>query len=174
MVVTACSLAEHLARLGRKRIACIIPSLDLTFAQQRLEGLRRGLEKQGIPLQEALIRIGDLTQRSGYQQSLELLDLPNPPDAIAAGNDLMAIGAISAAQEHGLKVGEDISITGFDDIPLAEHIHPALTTVHQPIYQIGEMVSEMLIQQIKKQPLPVRHQLLKPKLVIRQSCGAHA
>jgi LacI family transcriptional regulator len=167
-------VARHLVKLGYGRIACIMPTLDFMFAQKRLEGLRVGLAESGIPLEDEYIRVGDLTQRSGYQNTVELLDLPNPPDAIAAGNDLMAFGAISAALERGIEVGEDIGITGFDDIPLAEHFHPALTTVHQPIYQIGEMVSEMLIKRIKNQPLDQRQFLLKPKLVVRQSCGANS
>jgi LacI family transcriptional regulator len=167
-------VARHLVKLGYERIACIMPTLDFMFAQKRLEGLRVGLAESSIPLEDEYIRVGDLTQRSGYQNTVELLDLPNPPDAIAAGNDLMAFGAISAALERGIEVGEDIGITGFDDIPLAEHFHPALTTVHQPIYQIGEMVSEMLIKRIKNQPLDQRQFLLKPKLVVRQSCGANS
>ncbi len=167
-------VAQHLVQLGYARIACIMPGLELMFAQMRLEGLRSGVAETGVPLKDEHIRIGDLTQRSGYQKAIELLDLPNPPDAIAAGNDLMAFGAISAALERGLEVGKDIGITGFDDIPLAEHFHPALTTVHQPIYQIGEMVSEMLIKRIKNQPLDQRQFLLKPKLIVRQSCGANS
>ena len=167
-------VAQHLIQLGYQRIACIMPTLELMFAQKRLEGLRTGLAENGVPLKDEYIRVGDLTQRSGYQNAIELLDLRNPPDAIAAGNDLMAFGAISAALEHGLEVGQDIGVTGFNDIPLAEHFHPALTTVHQPIYQIGEMVSEMLIKRIKNQPLDQRQFLLKPKLVVRQSCGANS
>jgi LacI family transcriptional regulator len=166
-------VAQHLVQLGFERIACIAPTLDFMFAQKRLEGLRSGLAEHGIPLEDEYIRIGDLTQRSGYHNALELFELPNPPDAIAAGNDLMAFGAISAALERGLDVGVDIGITGFDDIPLAEHFHPALTTVHQPIYQIGEMASEMLIKRIKDQPLDQKQILLKPKLVVRHSCGAN-
>lgn len=166
-------VAQHLVQLGYERIACIMPTLDLMFAQKRLEGLKAGLAESGVPLEEKYIRVGDLTQRSGYHSAIDLLDLPNPPDAIAAGNDLMAFGAISAALERGLEVGDDIGITGFDDIPLTEHFHPALTTVHQPIYQIGEMVSEMLIKRIKNQPLDQRQLLLKPKLVVRQSCGVN-
>jgi LacI family transcriptional regulator len=167
-------VAQHLIRLGYERIACIMPALDFMFAQKRLEGLRVGLAESGVPLYDEYIRVGDLTQRSGYHNAIELLDLQVPPDAIAAGNDLMAFGAISAALERGLEVGVDVGITGFDDIPLAEHFHPTLTTVHQPIYQIGEMVSDMLIKRIKDQPLDQRQFLLKPNLIVRQSCGANS
>jgi DNA-binding LacI/PurR family transcriptional regulator len=85
----------------------------------------------------------------------------------------MAFGAISAAQEKGLVVGKDIAVTGFDDIPLAEHFHPPLTTVHQPIYKIGIMVCELLIDQILNKTITDKQIILKPNLVIRQSCGAH-
>ncbi len=167
-------VAQHLVQLGYKQIGCIMPSLELMFAQMRLEGLRTGMAESGVPLKDEYIRVGDLTQRSGYQKAIELLELRNPPDAIAAGNDLMAFGAISAALERGLEVGVDIGITGFDDIPLAEHFHPALTTIHQPIYQIGELVSEMLVKRIKNQLLDQKQILLKPKLVVRNSCGSNS
>ena len=95
--------------------------------------------------------------------------MEDPPTAIVACNDLMALGAISAAQQLGLEVGEDIAITGFDNIPLAEHCHPPLTTVHQPIYQIGEMVCEMLIKQIRGEALEQDQIILQPSLMVRQS-----
>ncbi len=84
----------------------------------------------------------------------------------------MAFGAMSAAQDRGLVVGKDISITGFDDIPMAEYSHPPLTTLHQPLYKIGGMVCEMLIQLIQGEPLEERYVLLKPELIVRQSSGS--
>ena len=85
---------------------------------------------------------------------------------------LMALGAISAAQSQGLRVGDDIAITGFDDIPMAEHTHPPLTTVHQPIYHIGGMVCEMLIHLLRNAEVEEEHILLQPTLMVRQSCGS--
>lgn len=164
-------IAEHLIKLGHKRIACIAPSPDLMFAHHRLKGFSTGLEKHGFQLAEDCIRIGDLTQNGGYKQARKLLDLSTPPTAIAACNDLMALGAISAAQDLGLNVGREIAITGFDDIPMAEHSHPSLTTVHQPVYKIGAMVCEMLIKRILGNCLDQDHIILKPSLRIRQSCG---
>jgi DNA-binding LacI/PurR family transcriptional regulator len=84
----------------------------------------------------------------------------------------MALGAISAAQKRGAVVGRDIAITGFDDIPLAEHSHPSLTTLHQPIYDIGRQICDMLIRIIRGEELVERHVLLQPELIIRESCGA--
>ena len=102
----------------------------------------------------------------------QLLDLPNPPTAVIACNDLMALGAISAAQKRGLMVGRDAAITGFDDIPLAEHSHPPLTTIHQPIYGIGRQICDMLVRLIQGEELAESHVLLEPKLIVRESSGA--
>jgi LacI family transcriptional regulator len=129
------------------------------------------LKQQGLIISDSLFTAGDLTQRSGYQCASMLLDLPNPPTAIAACNDLMALGAMSAAHERGLVIGKDIAITGFDDIPQSEHSHPPLTTVHQPIYKIGWIVCGMLIKHIQGETLEQEHVILTPSLVIRQSCG---
>jgi len=83
----------------------------------------------------------------------------------------MALGAISAAQKRGLIVGQDIAITGFDDIPLAEHSHPSLTTVRQPVYDIGRQICQMLIHMILGDELPAHHVLLQPELIVRESSG---
>ncbi len=164
-------VAEHLTDLGHKRIAFITPDLGYAFARERYRGLKEGLEERGLTLDEALIRQADLTQKGGYETCAALLKLPEPPTAIAACNDLMAFGAISAAQDAGLEVGKGISITGFDGIPMGEYLHPPLTTVNQPVYTIGGMVCEMLVRIINKQLTEPEHVLLKPSLVIRQSTG---
>ena len=168
-------VADHIAELGHSRIAAIKSNDDLNFTHERVGGLRDGLGKFGIPLDEALIRSGDLTQKSGYDNAMFLLQLPDPPTVIVAFNDLMALGAMSAAQELGLEVGKDVLVTGFDDNPMAEHSHPSLTTVRQPVYTIGTMVCETLIKIIKKEIFEHQQKLLKPSLVIRQStvCDNH-
>lgn len=165
-------VTQHLISLGHRRIACISPPPELMFAHYRLQGFRDGLAEANIPMDDSLFRVGDLTQRGGYEQASKLLDLPSPPTAIAACNDLMAFGALSAAQDRGLVVGKDISITGFDNIPMAEHSHPSLTTLHQPLYQIGGMVCEMLIRLIRGETLERKQILLEPELIVRQSSGA--
>lgn len=162
-------ITRHLISLGHRRIACISPPPELMFAYYRLQGFRDELAEAGIPVDDSLFRIGNLTQRDGYEQASCLLDLSSPPTAIAACNDLMAFGAMSAAQDRGLVVGKDISITGFDNIPMAEHSHPSLTTLHQPLYQIGGMVCEMLIHLIQGESLERNKFLLKPELIVRQS-----
>jgi LacI family transcriptional regulator len=165
-------VANHLADLGHKKIAFIAAPDNFTFAHHRLNGFKKGLSERGLSPDELIITTGDLTQRGGYAQATNILERPDIPTAIAACNDLMAFGAISAAQKRGLIVGKDIAITGFDDIPLAEHCHPPLTTVKQPIYQIGEKACEMLIQKIRGEALDQKQILFKPDLVIRQSSGA--
>ena len=164
-------ITQHLTSLGHRRIAYISPPPELMFAHYRLQGFKDGLAEAGIPADDSLFRTGDLTQRGGYEQASTLLDLASPPTAIAACNDLMAFGAISAAHARGLVVGKDISITGFDNIPMAEHTHPPLTTLHQPLYQIGGMVCEMLIHLIRGEKLEKKKILLEPELIVRQSSG---
>jgi len=164
-------IADHLVSLGHTRIGCIAPDPELMFAATRLKGLKEGLAAHNITLNGSMHKIGDLTQKGGYLQCKSLMRESNPPTAIVACNDLMALGAISAVQDLGLEVGKDITITGFDDIPLAEYCHPPLTTVHQPIYQIGGMVCKMLIKIIMDQELEQKYILLKPSLIIRESSG---
>jgi LacI family transcriptional regulator, galactose operon repressor len=162
---------DHLAELGHRRIACILSPAELNFTQMRLNGVRHELDVQGIPLDEALLATGDLTQRSGYEQAVRLLNLARPPSAIVAFNDLMAIGAMSAAQERSLEVGQDISVTGLDNIPMAEDSHPPLTTVYQPTYKIGSMLTSMLVNILTEETLESRQVCLRPGLVRRQSSG---
>ena len=164
-------MVDHLAERGFERFSYLAAPENLMFAEFRLKGFLDGLSANNLPQDDSLIVIGDLTQTGGYAQANILLDLPEPPDAIVASNDLMAIGAISAAQVKGLRVGQDIAITGFDDTPMAEHSHPPLTTVHQPVYKIGRMVCEMLIKRIRGEFLEEEQIILMPSLVIRQSCG---
>ena len=162
---------EYLAGLGHTRFGVIAPPSELTFAHHRLAGIHKKVAELNLPANQLVIVESDLTQRGGYEQANFLLDLSKPPTAIVACNDLMAFGAISAAMERGLVVGKDVSITGFDNIPMAEVSHPPLTTVHQPIYQIGSIVCEMLVRRIRGEAPQPEQMLLAPSLVVRQSCG---
>lgn len=162
-------VVDHLVKLGHQRIACISEPLHLTKSFHRLQGYVEGLEAHQLPHDPALIVESNFRQRSGRLSALELLSLPEPPTAIVACNDLLAVGAIAAAREMGLVVGRDVSITGFDDILLAEHMNPPLTTVHQPAHQMGAMIAEMLLKLINGEPVPERQILIQPSLIIRQS-----
>jgi LacI family transcriptional regulator len=165
-------VAQHLIDLGHKRLAFISAPPDLMFCTYRRAGLDAALERNGLSVSTEYCQQGDLTQRGGFWAMNKLLGLSPPPSAVIACNDLMALGAISAAQKRGLVVGRDVAITGFDDIPLAEHAHPPLTTVRQPIYDIGRQICTMLTRLIQGEDLPQRHVLLQPELVVRESSGA--
>ncbi|MCP4167619.1 MAG: LacI family transcriptional regulator [Chloroflexi bacterium] len=165
-------LVEHLMGLRHRRFAFIAPPPELMLTQFRLHGFCEGLASTGLDLDPPQIVTSDLTQRGGYRATESLLNNAKPPTAIIAGNDLMAFGAMSAAQHRGLVVGKDIAITGFDDIPMSEHAHPPLTTVHQPIYKIGAMVCDMLLKLIRGDELKQQQIILQPTLVVRRSCGA--
>lgn len=164
-------VAMHLIKNGHRNIAYIAPDPIYNFTTYRQNGFIETLSKYGVELNEARKLSGDLSQRSGYECANQLLDLPDPPTAIATGNDLMAFGAIKAAQERGLVVGRDIAITGFDDIPMAEDSNPPLTTVHQPVFGIGELVCEMLVRKIRGETIDREQVIFKPNLVVRKSSG---
>ena len=164
-------LTQHLIDLGHRRIAYVSASLGLMFASHRLEGYKEALVANSIPFDEALIAVGELTERSGYAAGRDFLTQDERPTAIIACNDLMALGVISAAQGLGLTVGHDVAVAGFDDIPLAEHSHPPLTTMRQPIYEIGQRICEMVICLLQGETLEERHVILEPQLVVRKSCG---
>jgi len=165
-------VGQHLIELGHRRLAYISAPDNLMFYADRRAGFESALQRHGLSLPPQYSVVSDLTQHGGVAAMNQLLDLSPPPTAVAAFNDLMALGAISAAQKRGLVVGKDVAITGFDDIPLAEHSHPSLTTVHQPVYVIGCRICNMLIQLVQGDELKERHVLLQPQLVVRASSGA--
>lgn len=165
------ALTEHFIELGHRRIAYACPPQHLMFAEYRLNGFRAAMQRHHIPLDPALVVHGDLTEKSGRELAHHLLNLPDPPTAIMAGNDLMAFGVMSAVQAHGLRVGEDVAVGGFDDVPLAEYIHPGLTTIRQPIYEIGQQLTEMLLRMLAGETLTKRAILLEPELIVRASSG---
>lgn len=165
-------IGEHLIGLGHRRIVFLSSPSELLFVEHRLDGLRQAMATHGLDPDEMRILQGDLTQKSGYEATASLLDGGNPPSAIVACNDLMALGAMSALHERGISVGPDIAVTGFDDIPMAEHAHPPLTTIHQPIYEIGRMVCEKLVRLIAGEELASRSEILEPRLIVRSSCGS--
>lgn len=165
-------VTQHLLNLGHRRLAFIAAPEDLMFCNYRRAGLETTLERNGLVLQPEYCIVGDLTQRGGYAAMNELLELSPPPTAVIGCNDLMALGAISAAQKRGVVVGRDIAITGFDDIPLAEHSHPPLTTIRQPVYDIGRRICDMLVRLLRGEELAERQVLLQPELIVRESSEA--
>ncbi len=164
-------IMDHLASLGHTRMACIAEPTNLTKSYHRVQGFLDGLHAHNLPQDPNLIIEANFRQRSGRQSALQLFDMPNPPTAIVACNDLLALGAIIAAQERGLTVGKDVSVTGFDDILLSEYANPPLTTVHQPAQQFGQMIVKMLTKLINQEPIEEKQIIIEPPLIIRQSTG---
>lgn len=162
---------QHLIDLGHRQLAFIAAPEDLMFGVYRRAGLEAVLQRNGLSLPPEYTIIGDLTQRGGFEAMNQLLDLSPPPTAVVACNDLMALGAISAAQARSLVVGRDVAVVGFDDILPAQFSHPPLTTVRQPIYDIGRRVCDMLISLIEGEELAERHILMEPDLIVRESSG---
>ena len=162
---------DHLYELGHRKFGCIYSPEMLNFSVDRLNGVRSRLGELNLSMPPEYFVQGELTQETGYEAATSLLALPEPPSAMICFNDLMAFGAMSAIQSKGLVVGKDISVTGFDNIPSAEYSHPPLTTLFQPVYQIGAKVCEMLIQIIRGEPLEESQITLKPELIIRESSG---
>jgi LacI family transcriptional regulator len=165
-------VTQHLIDQGHRQLAFVTVAQDLMFCGYRQAGLEATLQRNDLAISAEYRVAGDLTQGGGFSAMNQLLDLSPPPTAVIACNDLMALGAISAAQKRGLVVGRDVAVTGFDDIPLAEHSHPPLTTVRQPIYDIGRQICDMLIRRIGGEELAESHVLLQPELVVRESSGA--
>lgn len=165
------SLVNHFVELGHRDIGLILPSPDIAFTGFRHEGYRQGLADAGIPYRAEYVVNGDLWWSGGYQGTQLLLDNHPELTAIVACNDLMALGAMSAIQGRGLQVGRDIAVAGFDDIPAAEYAYPSLTTVHQPIYEIGQRLVKILIGIIVGTPPPETRVLLPTKVIVRASSG---
>lgn len=164
-------LVEHFLSLGHERIAFIAPPLGLMFGRYRRQGFDAALADAGIAVPPAWIVTGDMTQQGGATAVDSLLALTPSPTAVICGNDLMAIGAMKRMQQHGLRVGADVAVGGFDDIPLAAYVTPALTTVRQPIHEIGRQVCAMLIDIVNGRSPENPHVLLTPELIVRDSGG---
>ncbi len=161
---------EYLIGLGHRRIGCIAGPPMLEISNKRVEGYKRALEQHGIPLREESIARGDFRCRGGYETMGELLALDEPPTAVFACNDLMAIGAICAASQKRLRIPQDVAIVGCDDIALASFTNPSLTTVAQPKHEMGAAAVEMLVERIGDKGKPPTRKLLPTELVLRDSC----
>jgi DNA-binding LacI/PurR family transcriptional regulator len=160
---------DHLIQLGHRRIAHIAGPLTTIAGQERLDGYRQGLVNAGIEFDASLvIEAAEYDSNSGYECMKKLLNLPQRPTAVYVMCDLTALGVFHAISEFGLKVGEDISVVGFDDIELALHIHPALTTVKQDRKAIGKALAQILNKSINHEKVDVRT-LIDTELVVRES-----
>jgi len=160
----------HLVNTGYKRIATIAGPQNLIAGYDRLQGYKRALQESNFPIDLELIVAGDFSEKSGYEACLKLI--PKKPEAIFVGNDTMSMGAFRAIREAGLKVPEDIAIIGYDDIPNASSNSIPLTTIRQPIQELGQEAVKGLIEIIHSPESPQKNNILKTELVIRKSSGS--
>ncbi|MDI5974842.1 LacI family DNA-binding transcriptional regulator [Amycolatopsis magusensis] len=160
---------EHLLGLGHRRIALLKGRPDLQSAHLRETGYRRALAAAGVPVDENLVQVGAYDPEVSAASARLLLDSPDRPTAVFAANDLSAIATVEVANELGLRVPEDLSVVGFDNIPESVLCVPPLTTVEQPIREMGRRAIQLLIPLINgEQPEPT-HVTLDTRLVVRQS-----
>ncbi len=160
---------EHLIALGHRRIAHIAGRARSNVALQRIKGYRAALQAAGIAPDEALIALGDFSVASGEAAMRRLLAIEPRPTAVFCGNDEMAIGVIRAARARGLHVPGDLSVVGFDDVPLAAAYDPPLTTVQQPRHEMGRAAAALLIDQLADEHHPRDDAPLPHRLVVRDS-----
>lgn len=190
----AYTAVRHLLSLGHRRIAHIQGPAQFQVSRDRYAGYRDALIEAGVTPDPALLVEGDFKPPSGRVCGAKLLDLPEPPTAIFAGNDETAYGVMAAAEERGVRIPDDVALVGFDDIAPSAHVRPALTTVRQPFYEMGQTATRLLLSLLDA-PRPVAtrwvgpgvaspsappahdggpaHIHLPTSLVVRESCGAH-
>lgn len=167
---------EYLIGLGHRRIGCVAGQMSLMPSADRVTGYRQALRNAGLPINEALIIPGNFTHEGGYLATQRLLQESAASSeervtALFACNDLMAVGAIRACHEAGLRVPQDISIIGFDDIQLASYVVPPLTTIMQPAERLGRTAVEILVARLDTRTAPIQRQQLEVALIERQSCA---
>ncbi|GAA1173454.1 LacI family transcriptional regulator [Kitasatospora gansuensis] len=163
---------EHLLSLGHRRIGVIGGRKELLCSQARIDGYRAALERAGIEVDRDLIRFGDFQHEGGFRNAVDLLALPDRPTAIFAGSDVQAMGAYEAARQAGLRIPQDLSIVGFDDLPMCDWLSPPLTTVRQPLEEMGRVAARMLFQMLDGRP-PVSSRVeLATELRVRHSTAA--
>jgi len=163
------NVVHHLYENGRRRIAHITGQSNTRPGPDRLLGYRSELAKLGLPARPEYIEEGDYFHRSGYEGSKRLLALPEPPDAIACASDVMAIAAMVAVAEAGLRVPEDIAVTGFDDAPFAATVKPSLTTVRQDAIGMGTAAAEAILLMLEHPDEPPPTTVMPTELIVRES-----
>lgn len=163
--------AAHLLEHGHQRIGIITGPENSPDNRGRLQGYEKALLTAGISSQQNMVVPGDFTYEGGQVAIHKLLDSNPRPTAVLAANDEMAIGAIHAAQQRGLRIPADLAVIGFDDIQMSALIHPSLTTIRQPMQLLGEAAVTLLFDRLQTPNGLTRHEVLDTKLVVRQSCG---
>jgi len=167
-------IVAHLIGHGHKRIGFIAGPSGFSTARERTEGYKGALKAAGLPYDEALVVAANVSTESAALSTRTLFDLPDPPTALAAGNHLTTIGAMHALRELGLRVPDDVALVGFDDFEWADYFEPRLTVIAQPRREIGREAASLLIERIGALDGARKTIRLKPRLVLRSSCGCGA
>ena len=172
-VAGARKAVEHLITLGHRRIGVVTGIPGITTTEERLTGYKRALETHGIPFDPTLVAVADSRVEGGKFGTLQLLTQGTTrPTAFFVMNGLMVIGALQAITKVGLRCPQDIALVGFDDFEWAAVMHPRLTTVRQPTYEIGRRAAQLLFERLEKRDSVPQEVRLLPQLIIRESCGA--
>lgn len=167
------SMMEHLFSLGHREIAYISGPVGNADATERLRAWRVAMQGAGVGRLDELLVPGDFSETAGYEAGYTILSRERRPTAVFAANDAMAIGALCAVREQGVRVPEEMAVVGFDDIPIARFVSPPLTTVSVEIAELGRQAFELLLEASEQDREP-RLQILPTHLVIRESCGSRA
>ncbi len=164
-------VAAHVVALGHKRFACLAGPTALWTAEQRLAGYREALALGGLDPDTMAVRIGDYRMESGFKLAEEVLDVPlhERPTALFCANDMMAIGALEYCRTHGLSVPHDVSVVGFDDVPMAPLLSPRLTTVRQPAREMGMHAAELLLDLVNGSVKPDMPETFPVEVIVRES-----
>lgn len=164
---------EYLISLGHKKIGCISAQPFTQVLEQRVKAYKEIVRKNSLPVEDSLVQISDLSDdKGGYDAANKLFSTKNRPTAIFATNDIIAIGAYKAAKDKGIRIPQDLSLVGFDDIEASSLLEIPLTTISQPIDEIGETAMKILAEKFeRKDSQKLQKIVLEPKLVIRESAG---
>lgn len=163
------TMVDYLISLGHRRIGVISGLKDNPHTIDRLEGYKESLQNAGIPFDKELIAEGDYTMWSGLNCAFQFCNMKNRPTAVFCMNDEMAIGAMQTIKSQGIRVPEDMSVTGFDDIAYAKYCDPSLTTISQPAEEMGKLAMDMLLRIIEGDPLSQTECVLSTEFIIRKS-----
>lgn len=163
---------DHLLRAGRKRIGFINGQQGVDAARDRLKGYKQALASNDLPFDPALVRPGNWEPSAGYAMTLELMALSDPPDAIFCANDMMALGCYDALRQLGLEVPRDVAVIGFDDRDVAQYMHPPLSTLVLPLYEMGRVAVELLLDDAGGLHSSASGIKVECKLVERESTGS--
>jgi DNA-binding LacI/PurR family transcriptional regulator len=163
-------VVDYLAGLGHRRIALVVPSRDAPPLSTREDWYRPSLSRRGLQPGPALIAREDISIEGGHRAGLQLLALPEPPTAVICHNDTMAVGLLQACAERRVRVPRDLSIVGWDDVPYARLVTPALTTVRVPRHELGRAAASTLLDLMDGRPVEADHEPLPLQLIRRQSC----